>query len=104
LTVLEADGSLSLDETEQILAAYFAPAIEDGPRMRDGNQRAVIRRAENAVANTQLDSFLAYLGDTAPPDPPAFPYACECSTLGCVVEVPMRPAAYRAAGRALGHD
>jgi hypothetical protein len=66
--------------------------------MRDGSQRAAIHREENAVANTQLDSFLAYLGDTAPADPPEFPYARECSTLGCVVEVPMRPAAYRSAG------
>jgi hypothetical protein len=104
LTVLEADGSLSLDETEQVLAAYFAPVIEDGLRMRDGRQRVAIRREENAVANAQLDSFLAYLGDTAPADLPAFPYACECSTLGCVVEVPMMPAAYRSVGRALGHD
>lgn len=66
LNVLETDGSMSLDETEQALATY--------------------------------------LGDTAPADRPAFPYACECSTLGCAVDVPMTPAAYRSAGRAIGHD
>lgn len=104
LAVVETDGSMSLDETEQVLAAYFGPVIERGPRMRDGAQRAAIRREENAVVNRQLAAFLAYLGDTAPAERPAFPYACECSTLGCAVEVPLKPAAYQAAGQALGHS
>ena len=61
LPVYEVDGSRSRDQTERDLAEHFAAGIEAGPRIRDGAQRAAIRRAENAVVLAQLDAFHASL-------------------------------------------
>ncbi|MGH8793727.1 MAG: hypothetical protein ACRDXX_13925 [Stackebrandtia sp.] len=104
LHAAELDGSLSLDDTERLLAEHFAPIVERGPRARDGAQRARMRRAENAVVNAQLDAHWESLGESAPAQRPEFSYACECATLGCDALAPMTPPAYKAAGGALGHD
>src|SRR5262249_46046595 len=103
LPVYEVDGSLSEDETEDLMARHLAAAVERGPRMRDGAERAAARRAENAAVNAQLAAFRAYLGENAPAQERPFPYACECTTLGCPETVPLTPTAYRAAGRAVAH-
>jgi len=99
--VYEVDGSLSEDDTEELLAKHFAAAIDSGPRMRDGAERAAVRRAENAVVNAQLAAFRGYLGDNAPAQETPFPYACECTTLGCRATVSLTPTAYRAFGGAV---
>jgi hypothetical protein len=102
LPVYEVDGSRSIEQTEQDLTEHFAAALDRGPRIRDGAERVAIRRAENAVVLAQLNAFRAYLGESAPPEPP-FPFVCECTTLGCGAPVPLTRAEYRRAGGALAH-
>lgn len=101
LAAVEVDGSLGIAESEQMLATRFAPLIGAGRRARTGDERASMRRAENAVAVAQISAFLASLGDAAPPELTPFPYGCECTTLGCAAQVPMTLNEYRAAGAAL---
>jgi len=103
LPVYEVDGSLSEDGTEDLVAHHFAEAIERGPRMLDGAERAAVRRAENAVVNVQLAAFRAYLGENAPAQERPFTYACECTTLGCAKTVSLTPTEYRAADGAVAH-
>lgn len=101
LYAVNVDGGLTVQESEEMLAARFAPLIEAGPRARTGAERSAIRHAENAVAVAQISAFLESLGEAAPPELAPFPYACECTTLGCGAEVPMTLAEYRRAGTAL---
>ncbi|WP_027341192.1 P-loop NTPase family protein [Hamadaea tsunoensis] len=102
LPTWDVDGSWTLEETEERVARLFAPLIEAGPRVRDGAERAAIRRAENAVVKTQIEMFLRYLGEHAPAEPAPFPWVCECSTLGCAATVPLPVTAY-APGAVLAH-
>jgi shikimate kinase len=105
LMTLDADLSLSIEESERRLADALAPAIARARPARDGSERARIRHAENVVVNRQIDGFHEYLGDAKPKDLPPFPYVCECTTLGCAAAVPLHRAEYDAAGRAVapGH-
>ncbi|GGB27839.1 hypothetical protein GCM10011492_17580 [Flexivirga endophytica] len=102
LAGVEMDGGQDEDESERVLAELFRPLLDAGPRARDGEQRRAIRREENAVTDVQIAAFRASLGDKAPSES-EFPYACECTNLGCDRQVPMTPSAYRAAGGADGH-
>jgi hypothetical protein len=102
LVVVEMDGRQCEDDTEQALTQLFGALLEAGPRARDGEERRAIRREENAVANRQIAAFRTSLGDQAPPEG-AFPFACECTNLGCDVQVALTPSAYRAADGALAH-
>lgn len=102
LTVVEMNGGQGEDESEQELAELFAAVLEAGPRARDGAERHAIRQEENAVANRQIAAFRASLGDDAPPEG-EFPFACECTDLGCDAQVELTPSAYRAAGGAVAH-
>ncbi|HWC23638.1 MAG TPA: hypothetical protein VG502_15185 [Flexivirga sp.] len=102
LAVVDMDGKQNEDESDGALAELFGSLLEAGPRAHDGEERRAIRREENAAANRQIGAFRASLGDTAPPEGD-FPYACECTNLGCDVQVELTPTAYRAAGGALAH-
>ncbi|WP_446664933.1 hypothetical protein [Flexivirga sp. B27] len=102
LAVVEMDGRQDEDESERALAELFGPLLGAGPRARDGEERRAIRREENAVVNRQIAAFRASLGDKAPPES-GFPFVCECTNLGCDVQVELTPSAYRAAGGALAH-
>jgi hypothetical protein len=95
------DGSLDLAQTENWLAEHYAPAILAGPRIRDGAQRAAMRRAENAELQAQVTAHLEWLGGKAPAVAAPVRYACECRTLGCGATVSMSPMDYPAAGAVL---
>lgn len=80
LTVLDVDGRLGLAEMEQVVAAHFRGLVEAGPRARDGLERRRVRRDENGAVH---DNLVAYRADAGLPEAPTFPFACECTRLGC---------------------
>lgn len=94
LPIVEVDGSLSLEQTERLVADRFTAALHDGPRATDGEERRRIRRRENAAAHANATAYLHDIGvvdlDAAPP----LPLGCECRTHGCVAEVRSSPGAY----------
>jgi hypothetical protein len=96
LPIVEVDGSLTLEQTERLVADRFAAALRAGPRATDGQERQRIRRRENATAHANATAYLHDIGvvdlDAAPP----LPLGCECRTLGCVAEVRASPGAYAA--------
>jgi hypothetical protein len=79
-TVIEVDGSRTLAEMEEVVAAHLGERIAAGPRARDGVERRRIRRAENTAIH---DNLVAYVADAGIAEAPAAPFACECTTLGC---------------------
>jgi len=84
-TVIEVDGSRTLPEMEEVVAAHFAERIAAGPRARDGVERRRIRRAENAAVHSNIAAFVEAEKIT---EPRPFPFVCECTTLGCDKRVP----------------
>ena len=94
--VIEVDGSLTLSETERLVAERFRPVLNAGPRAATGRARRRIRRRENAAMHANA---LAYLRDIGVEDmvaAPPLPFACECLRLGCTVEISVSPGAFSA--------
>jgi hypothetical protein len=90
LTSLPVDAPL--EEMIERAAEHFRPAVERMPRAVD---LLAIRRYENHVLATQVrlyrDSLLPIVLDDTP-----VPFACECATSGCAVEIELSLAEYDA--------
>ena len=96
LPVIEVDDSLTLEETERLIADRFATLLAAGPRAVDGEQRRRIRLRENTAVHTNVLAYLRDIGvedlDAAPP----LALSCECLRLGCTAEIRVPPGRFSA--------
>jgi len=102
LTTFAVDGSLTLDQTGEVLADHFAAAIAAGAPAT-GATRTGIREDENREVTTAWRHHAAFLGDRAPEVEPTLTYACECPTSGCEATLDLTAAEYDAAQRRRAH-
>lgn len=103
LPVRDVDGSLSLEQTADVLREHFADVLAAGPRARDGAERSRLRRAENTETHTAVTMYLDSLGEAAPKEPPPVTFACECETLGCEAGVALPPSRYPSLDDVIAH-
>jgi len=89
------DGNRSLADTIDMVAERLQSLPGGLVRAADGDQRRVIRQAENAVVVRQLLGWWADLGPERMPDPPPYPFSCECGTSGCEQTVTMSVIEYQ---------
>jgi hypothetical protein len=95
LASAEVDGNRSLADTVDMIAARLVNVPGGLITARGGEQRQRIRQAENAVVVRQLLGWWNDLGPEQMPDPPPFPFSCECDTLGCEQTVTMSVVDYK---------
>jgi hypothetical protein len=89
------DGMRSLADTIDMVAERLESLPGGLVRARDGKQRQRIRQAENAVVVRQLLGWWADLGPERMPQPPPFPFSCECEVRGCEQTVTMSAVEYQ---------
>jgi hypothetical protein len=91
----EVDGNRSLADTIDMVAKR----LEDLPGglvpAADRDERRLIRQAENAVVVRQLLGWWADLGPEQMPDPPPYPFSCECGDSGCEQTVTLSVTEYQ---------
>lgn len=95
LPVAEVDGTQSLAELTEAVAATLQNLPGGLARAATGAERQRIRQAENAVVVRQLLGWWADMGPERMPDPPGFEFSCECETLGCEQVVPLTVTDYQ---------
>lgn len=92
---IAVDGNRSLADTIDMVADRLERLPGGLVRAADGGQRQRIRQAENAVVVRQLLGWWADRGPEEMPDPPPFPFSCECESLGCEQTVTMSVTEYQ---------
>jgi hypothetical protein len=100
LPVLDIDGSLSLAQVEQLVADRVTSLPGGITQAANDRERQRIRQAENAMHVRQLLGWWADTGPARMPDPPVFPFSCECGLPGCtqLVRLPVTEYERRSAG------
>jgi hypothetical protein len=83
LPVLDIDGSLSLARVADLVAGRITNVPGGITQAADDQERQRIRRAENAMHVQQLLGWWADRGPVRMPNPPEFPFSCECGRPGC---------------------
>jgi hypothetical protein len=83
LRTAEVDGRRSVAETVAAVAGQLERLPGGLIRAASGAELQQIRRAENAVVVRQLHGWWQDLGPERMPDPPVFPFSCECEYRGC---------------------
>lgn len=101
---IEVDGSLTLAQTEQVLAEHFALAMARSAGIRGGSERSRMRRIENAQINAAVAAHRKYLADKAPAELPVLTYACECEVSGCRAQVELTPQQYAESSPVVAHQ
>jgi hypothetical protein len=91
----DVDGHRSLADTIDMVAKRLESLPGGLVRAADGRQRRRTRQAENAVVVRQLLGWWADLGPEHMPDPPVFPFSCECEDLGCEQTVTLSVTEYQ---------
>jgi len=92
---VDVDGNRSLADTIDMVAQRLENLPGGLVRAADGGQRRRIRQAENAVVVRQLLGWWADLGPERMPDPPPFPFSCECEQTGCEQTITMSAPEYQ---------
>jgi hypothetical protein len=83
LPVLDVDGSLSPAQMADLVANRVTSVPGGITQAADDRERQRIRQAENAMHVRQLLGWWADMGPARMPQPPAFPFSCECGQPGC---------------------
>lgn len=89
LPFADVDGNRSLADTIDLVAERLEKLPGGLVRAADRDQRRRTRQAENAVVVRQLLGWWADLGPERMPDPPPYPFSCECGRSGCEQTVTM---------------
>lgn len=94
LDVTEVDESTTIETVTDAVAGRLR-GLPGGLRpATSGAERHRIRRDFNAVVLRQLSGWWHDAGPDRLPDPPKFPFFCECSTPGCVQDVTLSATEY----------
>jgi len=99
LPVLDIDGSLSLAQVVDLVADRITSMPGGITQAADDHERQSIRRAENGMHVEQLLGWWADMGQARMPNPPEFPFSCECGRPGCLqlIRLPVTEYEQRAA-------